>query len=691
MRIRLCTSIIAIITATSSNAQDAAPFDLGTIVLQSIRGTETPVEESTTSVTVVTEDDIKDQATTNTQVGDILGKTVPGFAPSTENLTEYGQPLRGRNFLTLIDGIPQTNTLNNDFRALNGIGLSAIKQIEVIRGTTAAFGFGGAGGLVNIITKKPREGEQFSEVTFGMRFQEEDVGESLSFSASALTSQKIGAFDYLLSLGVEDTGGSFAPTGERRPPDSFGTQGGTDDITSYNLLLKAGYDIDGAQRLEFSANLYDYEQDSDFAGLVSGGSIARNTSATPALGDINTRTPGISNRSFSFKYLNEDIFGGSMDVLVYYNDKTTTFTRTEFFGTVFPQYETESEKVGARVTFNTPVADRVDLVWGLDVIRDETVVNPIDLPVATTPDLKMTGYAPFAQVTYRPSDRLTLTGGLRYEHLDVDIKDFINDANVAIAGGTVKFNEPLWNISASYEISPALTVFGGYAETFQLGALSRALADSTFATVDEIDGDGQGTESYEIGIRGETGGFRYSVAAFQSDSNAGETYDADLNLVLAPERIRGLELTADYRIDAQWQIGGTVSLIDGEYDTTGDGARDSDLGSDRIPPTKITAYVQYQPDARSSYRLDVLHSGSRDPDSTQFTGLQSIESYTVVDASARFDIGPGQLRIGIDNLFDRDYVPVLQQSFSVEAFGYDDYYYVKAPGRSISVFYSMTF
>ncbi|WP_194269390.1 TonB-dependent receptor [Tritonibacter litoralis] len=690
MQIWTTASVLALVAASSAIAQEEQVYTLDEIVVSTVRGTETTIEESTASISVITEDTIEERASVNTQVGDLLGKTVPGFAVPTENLTDYGQTLRGRNFLTLIDGIPQTNTLNNDYRALNSIGLSAVEKIEVIRGTTAAYGFGGAGGLVNIITKSPKDGEQSSEVSFGLRFQEENVGDSLSYNFQATTAKKTGKYDYLLSFGTEQTGSSFGASGERRPPDSYGAQGGTDDISAYNLLLKAGVDLENNQRLEFSANLYDYEQDSDYAGVVGGGSIENNTGATPSRGNLNTKTPGNTNRSFSAKYINEDILGGTLDLQVYHNDRTTTFTRTEFLGFQYPQYETESQKTGARATFNTPLSGATNLVWGLDLIRDKTVVNPIDTPVATTPDMEMTGYAPFAQLTY-DAGPLSVTGGLRYEVLDVDIADFVNSSSVAITGGEVKYREPLWNLSASYAVAPSVTVFGGYAETFQLGALSRALSDSTFATVDAIDGEGQRTESYELGLRGGNGAFDYSAAIFQSESNAGETYDANLNLVLAPERIRGIELTADYAINDQWAIGGTATFLEGEYDTDGDGSRDSDLGSDRIPPTKFTAYVNFAPNSWSNYRLDALHSGGRNPDSNQFTGLQTIESYTVLDASAQLDIGPGVLRIGINNLLDEDYVPVLMQSYSVQAYGYDDYYYVKAPGRSISASYTIRF
>ena len=106
------------------SSEDATLLDL--IVVKSATRTETPISESTVSISVVTEEQVQRQSNINTNIGQILSKTVPGFGQSTENLTEYGQTLRGRNFLTLIDGVPQTNNLNNNYRALNSISTSAI-------------------------------------------------------------------------------------------------------------------------------------------------------------------------------------------------------------------------------------------------------------------------------------------------------------------------------------------------------------------------------------------------------------------------------------------------------------------------------------------------------------------------------------------------------------------------------------
>ncbi len=675
------------------STDDATVLDL--IVVKSATRTETPISESTVSVSVVSEEEVARQSNINTNIGQILSKTVPGFGQSTENLTEYGQTLRGRNFLTLIDGVPQTNTLNNNYRALNSISPTAIGQIEVVRGSTAAYGFGAPGGLVNVITKTPKDGAFNGLLSVGVKASAANPGESFSYITEASASGAKNGFFYLANGSWEDSGASFAADGARRPPDSFGSQGGTDDIKAYNFLGKFGYEHE-SHRFLISANKYRYWQDSNWAGLVSGGSIAKNTSATPSRGDLNTRRPGIDNLTLNSTYTNDDIFGGSLDLQAYYNDNSTTFTRTEFNSDLYNQYETESHKIGGRATFDTPVPwDRlpVDIVWGLDVLNDRTKVNPIDGPT-NSPKYDLVGFAPFAQVRADLfDDRATLTGGLRYEYLSVDISDFTNKSNTQVAGGTLTFREPLFNVSGSFDVNDTFTVFGGFSQGFQLGDLGRALYNNEdFNDVSQLEEKGQKTNSYELGVRADGGRWNAAVTGFYNQSNNGVTYDSSLNIKLSPEQIWGVEVAANYDVTEQIAVGGTLTWLQGEYDTTGDGQYDSDLGSDRIAPLKLTGYVEYAPRDWANFRLQGLYSGHRDPDSTQFTGIEKIDSYFVMDAFANFKIGErSNLSLGVENMLNADYVPVLQQSYSVQSYGYDDYYYVKAPGTTFSAKYTMKF
>ncbi|KFC61790.1 Iron-regulated outer membrane protein [Devosia sp. LC5] len=693
---RLC-ALTSLLLATTAYGQDSTLFSDEMIMLERLivsgpNRTETPVSESTVSVTVVDQEQIARQSSVNTPIGAILAKTTPGFGQSAENMTDYGQSLRGRNFLTLIDGVPQTNTLNNNFRGLNTISSLAVGQIEVVRGATAAYGFGAPGGLVNIITKTPQEDGFVVEYGSGIKFSPTDIGDSMSYSGVVNLSGRDGDVDFLLNGSFEKTGSSFTADGERRPPDSFGSQGGLDDVTAYNILGKLGYQM-GSSRFELMINRYDNAQKSVWAGPVSGGSVEDSTSAIPSLGNLNTRTPGVDNLTISGKYSNEEVLGGSMDLQVFYNQNTTTFTRTEFLGFQYPQYETASDKYGARLTFDTPLpmlGPDMNVAWGVDYLHDKTVVNDIDGP-SGTPGATLNGIAPFAQLEIDLNDTTKVTGGVRYEAMELEIPTFVNANGFTVAGGTVDVAEPLFNVSASHDLNEFATLFAGFSQGYQLGNLVRYATDNNVANIASLAANGQKTNSYEAGLRFHGDNWNVTTTGFYSTSDNGVSYSSSLDLILAPEAVYGIEVAGEYAFDNGLTLGGTVTLMEGRYDTDGDGEYDADLPSDRIAPAKITAYAEYEANDWSTYRLMGLFSGYRDPDSSEFLGLQTIEPYFVLDAAADFKVGNGTLTLGVENLLNADYVPVVQQAYSVPAYGYDDYYYVKGPGRTFSISYKGKF
>lgn len=226
---------------TDNTDADAAettepPVELETITVESAIRTVLPVSELTRSVTVVTEDQVEQQKRIDRSVGEILSKTVPGFSPSTEANSDFGQTLRGRTFLTLIDGIPQSTPLRDGRRSVNSIDADAIEQIEVVRGGTAVYGFGATGGWVNILTKRPQPGPARVRAEVGVKLSTTHVNDSLEWNTNLQTTGRSGKVDYLLNGSYISRGGSFDADGDRRPADPLGAQGGLADTDTYNII-----------------------------------------------------------------------------------------------------------------------------------------------------------------------------------------------------------------------------------------------------------------------------------------------------------------------------------------------------------------------------------------------------------------------------------------------------------------------
>ena len=137
------------------------------ITVTATRTEENP-QDVPRSLTIINREQIAEQAQSTRDLGNILGKLVPGLSPPTQSSSSFGQTLRGRNVQVLIDGVPLSTT-RNTFHDLRTIDPSAIERIEVLRGPSAIYGDGGTGGVVNIITRTPSEERLASQTQIGIR------------------------------------------------------------------------------------------------------------------------------------------------------------------------------------------------------------------------------------------------------------------------------------------------------------------------------------------------------------------------------------------------------------------------------------------------------------------------------------------------------------------------------------------
>lgn len=685
--------------ASPAGAQsDTASSTLDTLVVSGTR-TDTPVSEIARSVTVVDREQIEEQTRISRNLGDVLANTVPGLAPSTEAVTNFGQTLRGRNFLVLVDGIPQSTPLRDASRDLNTIAPSSIERIEVVRGGTALYGFGATGGVVNIITREAASTpmEIYSQV--GTRFSTEHFGDSLDFETEHRVSGTSGQWDYVLSGSYIDRGGRFDADGERIPPDPLGTQGGFADSREYSLLAKSGLTFDGGkQRVEFMINDLHNEQDTDYTfgmELEDGRTPAVRLSEAPAdsrpLAD-----PGTDNTTGRITYRHDDIGDSSLTADLYYGDQSVVFPK--FPG--FPQGEIVSQKYGARTTMETPLdalTSGAGLTWGADYLRDETRSNRFGAEGGSDiPRMDQDAVAGFAELEVPLSDIGLLRGGVRHERISVDTSTVeSNGFGNTVRGGTLDYSETLLNAGAVFFVNDSVDVFASYSQGFSIADLGRVIRDAgSFAGGETLDAesfeaDAEKVDNYEVGLRYYGDRLQASAALFLSDSDDGATFDDDLRIQKFSEEVWGVEGTADYRATDTVTVGGSLTWADGQRRDAG-GDKTTRLDGTRIAPLKVTGYIEQQAAHWWRNRLQVLYVGHRDkfrdatgPDDPTDYSLGTVNSYTLVSASSRFDVGPGALTVSIRNLLNEDYHPAINQAFNIPTA------YAKGPGRTVALSYEL--
>jgi iron complex outermembrane receptor protein len=641
------------------------------------------------SVSVIERPEIEAQAPVSTGLADLLGKIVPGLAPGSQTNTNSGQTLRGRNVLVLIDGVPQ-NTTRNVTRDLFTIDPSAIERIEVIRGATAVYGNGGAGGIINIITRAPGTGAPRFTTSVGgemplSALRTDSIGGRFEQGVSGRT----GRFDYAASLGLEPTGSFFDARGDRIPPEP--SQGDLADTNRYDVLGKLGMELDEAQRLQLTFNRLDAQQDSNYASDPAVNRSAPGTVKARAIEGLSLADqPETQNTVVSLDYVHKDVFGSRVDAQLYWRDYFTRFFpfdgRSLAAWRSVAQTRLESETYGGRLGIDTPFSalreKDVSVVWGIDYSHElsaqpVSIFDPAAFDASGGKVFIKTGdrtFAPpvlnesiglFAQGEWKLGEQWILRAGLRHERIRIEVEDFVTlGAGARISGGSAEFSDTVYNAGAVFAATKAIDLFANFSQGFSVPDVGLILRGAPAGfTISAATLRPLKVDNYELGIRGNWKSVQSSFSVFYSTSDLGATSNGfTATVVRAPERVYGFEATLDLELLPAWRLGGTYTWLEGENDPDLDGNY-TPLNGFRIPPMKLTAYLEHDPLPGWRNRIQVLYSGNRDRafDAGVGFGGQKIDDYVTVDLISAFDIGPGTLKLGVQNLLNEQYFTTFAQ------------------------------
>jgi len=696
--------------------------------------TATRTEEQETdvprSVTVIEREEIEQQSRITNNLSDILGKTLPGFSPPNQSINSVNtQSLRGRGFTVLIDGVPQSS--NQGFPSpLATIDPSAVERIEVVRGPTAIFGGNASGGVINIITRSPAELPFSASSKIGFRgslsnFLEND---SLGLTLEQTLSGNLGEVDYLITSSFEDIGAFFDAEGDRVPKSAFSDFGSlTSESNTFNILGKVGWNLNPEQRLQFTVNHFNLRNNSDFVGdtNISEDEKAR---AVEVEGGLEFEDdPGTSNTVLNLSYNHDDLLGSEVDAQLFYrNVKTQTGTGSLSlpdqeigFSTPF-QRPNEFERWGARLGIETPLAkqDKLNLLWGVDYDRqgdrnqkfdliEDTNPGPgVNFEIIGRPDAgetpvdKVASFGAFGQLDWEVTEDWNLRGVIRFENVTVANNNFrpidvgalldgVSDPEVLlgeqIPASERSFNETVFNIGTTVDVTDNLNAFASFAQGFQIPDFRRAIRGGLSVSEDLDRLQPQVIDQYEVGLRGNWDVVQASIAGFYTTSDLGIGLERDpetgfLRQFRAPKRTWGLEAQVDWQPSDNWQLGSIVSWNEGEVDRNDDGEF-LRLGLRDIQPMKVTAYVQNQTTPSWRNRLQMLWVAGREVDNELNT--VDTDSYVVFDLISDIDVGPGQLQLAVENIFNNQFIVFDRQTEDNDGFGVR----AAAPGTTLTVNY----
>ena len=704
---------------TDGTTAETEPSESINVVVSATR-TEENVEDVPRSVTVVTREQIEEQTKIVRDLQTILGNTVPGLGPTSESNQSFAQTLRGRSPLVLVDGIPISSVIDNDTSVgnLRRLDASAVERVEVVRGPSAVYGDGAAGGVINIITRIPQEEGIVSEAEIGVRSFGDLRGGSFGNFLDYRVSGKQGAIDFVTSFTYDGYGQPFDGDGDPVPVITE-SQGNSDSI---NFLGKFGVEITPKQRIQLTANYFNDEQEQNgeldlTVGETPGIQKARLTNNKIQF--IDAPEPFSRGTIAALSYTHDDIFNSQLEALAYYRQTKTAdllFDERVFDPDNLLQISrsvVESERFGGRLQADTKILDNLSLLWGADYSNedsegtpevfdpeefdnsDRTIARRIGTAVRIPP-FEIENIGVFSQLNWDATERLALSGGIRYENINVSVVDnwIDGDTGIAAQGGEQSLDDVVFNAGVVYQATSNISLFTNFAQGFSLPNISRVLQnpDEGFDFDEDIElTDPQKVDSYEIGVRGQWNNVQATLAAFYTYSELGTSIDVvdfgeDLQVIRAPQRTYGVEMAVDWQASKKWQLGGTFTWIEGDLE---DGETEEFLAttSYEVFPIKITAYIENETLPGWSNRLQTLYVGNRDRAFEDDVDPIGIDDYFLLDLISSLELGSGELSFGVRNLLNNQYFSVPNQ---VNA-GFDDSFAIAARGRSFTLNYRFSF
>lgn len=734
-RVSLAPALLGL--AIAHTGQALANTSLDELVVVGSRA-PSQISEVPGTVWVLDEAEITTQASSGKTLKQILGELVPGLDAGPQGRTNYGQNMRGRKALVMIDGV-SLNSSRSVSRQFDSIDPFNIARIEVLSGATSLYGGGASGGIINIITKKGTAGEPLfrSKAGASSGFNDSD---DLSYQVAQSVSGGNDRVQGRLGVAYRQNGGTFDANGDQVKPDV--TQTDLQYNRSLDVLGNLGIWINDNQRLDVTAQYYDSRYNGD-TGLYLGENFDAFTGVDPDSFDIRDgvdfdQEPATERYQLGLNYQVYDVLGHTFYAQAYTRFEELSFHPFPYVradgagglapGSYYSASQQETSLSGIKLLLTRELTDWT-LSYGIDYSRETFEADQalFDLAQAAStggltadridrvgryPDTDIDTFAPFLQIEHRLTDRLQVSGGLRYEVVDTEIGDFVDsDYQVqvsqglissaeAIPGGEESYSEYLANVGAVYELSADQQIWANYSQGSTLPDPAKWYGQGNYtvsggqATLDSsVSVDGSPiqqvkTEQVELGWRAARARWDAQAALYYAWSDKEVDYNrSNLSVEVNDNRTRnyGLEASANFHPTTNWTVGGTTHLTRGEVRVDGDWEK---AGLTDASMSKVTSFVDWH-DAHNQVRLQGTHlMDVEDEDGNE------LEGRTTFDLIGNRKLPLGQVSLGISNLFNEEYATVWGQRsviFYSPYYGPEEMFNYQGQGRTYTLTYSVDY
>jgi len=700
----------ALVSALPMLAAAQVRTELPEVVSTATRGAQN-ISELAATTWIIEGEELQMQIRAGVPLKEALGQLIPGLDLGPQGRTNYGQNLRGRSVLVMIDGV-SLNSARGISRQFDSIDPFNIERVEVLSGASAVYGGGATGGIINLITKRGEAGgPAFTSevgVRSGLRHSDDHdtrIAQSISGGNDVVQAR--------LGLALQKNEAAYGGNGKPLRTDI--TQTDLQYNRSVDVLGSVDIKLPAGQRLSLLGQYYESKYDGDKSLYMGPNLIGALTTQSHYLeqrgGFSSDVVPTTKRGMVNADYHATNILGGQdFNAQVFARQEKISFY--PFPGRIavpglgaLPYYSSSrqnTDAIGLKTAF-TKNWDRVSVTYGVDLDRETFDASQVLFDNATSlasgglvnraigsvgryPGYRIDGVSAFGQADWKLSDALTLSGGVRQQRMSVDVDDFVQTSQQvlvssgygrsadAIPGGSNRYNVTLLNAGATYRFAPTERAWANYSEGFELPDPAKYYGVGNYQLVGGTGGTWRllnsinvaaspltsiKTKQVELGWARRAGGLSMQAAAFYSWSDKNITYvPITLSLQVAEERKRnyGLEGQVAYTWAGGWQLGGNVLAIRSERRQNGDWVRQSITDAS---PSKLTAFAGWADD-KVSARLQAVRSFSL----SDSAGNQ-LASYTTFDLMGSYKLPVGRLSVGIQNLLDKDYQTIWSQRAQV--------------------------
>ena len=242
---------LSLITATLLlTTHTFATEDIGEITVISANKTPQSISETTSDMTVITAEDIEEKGyqTVAQAISTQAGIQVAHSGGLGQPTSFFMRGMDSGQVLVLIDGMRLNDpSTTNGTALLDTLTTSNIEQIEIIKGgSSSIWGSNASAGVINIITKQPKDGVHGSLALSYGSYNTKGIDADLSYKDEKFTAQVLGS--YLDSDGFS----ALAPRDAE-----------ADGYENKNGNIKLGYAFNENNKIKLSYNRYKTKTDYD--------------------------------------------------------------------------------------------------------------------------------------------------------------------------------------------------------------------------------------------------------------------------------------------------------------------------------------------------------------------------------------------------------------------------------------------